>query len=226
MKLKIELVAAVLLLFIGVAASLLGANMMVSKELVQGKKIVIDAGHGGEDPGKVAADGTLEKDLNLEIALKLGEYLEKQGFAVYYTRQTDIGLYQEQDTNKKMVDLKKRCQIIENVAPDLVISIHQNSYSSSSAHGAQTFYYTTSEQGKLLGESIQTGLITYADHSNTREAKANDSYYILKRTSCPIVIVECGFLSNEEECAQLQKQKYQNKLIEGIYQGLLSYYQK
>jgi N-acetylmuramoyl-L-alanine amidase len=223
MKIKMGLFLAVILLLGAGAAGLLGADIAVGQELVNNRKVVIDAGHGGEDPGKVAADGTLEKDINLEISLKLGEYLKEKGFDVYYTRQTDMGLYREDDSNKKAADLKKRCQIMENASPDLVISIHQNSYESTSVQGAQVFYYTTSEKGKKLGEAIQSGLITYADNSNKRQAKGNDTYYILKKTSCPIVIVECGFLSNPTECSRLQEEKYQECIVRGIYHGILSY---
>lgn len=225
MKRKMEIGMAVFLLLSSVMVSFWGTNIVVSKNLIRDRKIVIDPGHGGQDPGKVAADGTLEKDINLEIALRLGKYLEEQGFQVYYTRQSDIGLYQESDSNKKMVDLKKRCQMIENINPDLVVSIHQNSYGDASVHGAQVFYYATSEEGKALGEGIQAGIVTYTDTLNKRKAKGNDSYYILKKTPTPIVIVECGFLSNAEECKKLGSEKYQKKLVEGIYQGILSYYQ-
>ncbi len=225
MKRKIEIGTTVFLLLASVIVSFWGTNAVVSKKLVKDRKIMIDPGHGGNDPGKVAADGTLEKDLNLQIAVRLGEYLKNKGFEVYYTRQSDDGLYQEDDRNKKMSDLKKRCRMIENIRPDLVVSIHQNSYGDPDVHGAQVFYYTTSEEGKALGEGIQAGIVTYADPANKRKAKGNDSYYILKKTPCPIVIVECGFLSSTAECGKLRSEKYQKKLVEGIYQGILCYYQ-
>lgn len=186
-------------------------------------KVVIDPGHGGSDPGKVAGDGTLEKDLNLQIAKRLGTYLEKKGMQVYFTRESDCSLCQETAGSKKAKDLQKRCQIVENIQPDVTISIHQNSYTDSSVHGAQVFYYETSEKSRLLGEAIQQKLVTVADPSNHREAKANTSYYILRKTVSPTVIVECGFLSNPEESQKLSQEKYQEKLVESIYQGILDY---
>ncbi len=186
-------------------------------------RVLIDAGHGGDDPGKVSKNGILEKDVNLIIAKTLGEYLKEKGMEVYYTREHDGGLYHENSTNKKVEDLKKRCQIVENIKPDFMISIHQNSFPQESVKGAQVFYYGTSKESQALGEALQQGLVEIADQKNHRKAKANKSYYILKKTSCPSVIVECGFLSNAEECKKLTSEKYQKKLVEGIYRGILLY---
>ncbi|MDD6193515.1 MAG: N-acetylmuramoyl-L-alanine amidase, partial [Lachnospiraceae bacterium] len=129
-------------------------------------------------------------------------------------------------TNKKIYDMQKRCEIVENVKPDFMISIHQNSFSDGQVHGAQVFYYATSEESRALGEALQQALVTHVDPANHRKAKANESYYILKKTKCPSVIVECGFLSNEEECEKLKTDSYQKKLVEGIYQGILIYLQE
>lgn len=123
---------------------------------------------------------------------------------VYYIRQKDMGLYSPGSTSKKSEDLKKRCEIIEDIDPDITISIHQNSYQESYVKGAQVFYYSQSVQGKALAEALQENLRKYADRENTRKAKANDSYYILKNTVSPTVIVECGFLSNPKEAEKLQ----------------------
>lgn len=226
MKRKIEIWMAIFFIFSSLFVSLFSTNVVMSKKIVTGRKIVIDPGHGGGDPGKVAKDGTLEKDVNLEIALLLGEYLKKQGIEVYYTRESDMGLYHEDDKNKKMADLTKRCQLINNIKPDLVISIHQNSYENPSVHGAQVFYYHDSENGQKLAECIQNSIIQTADGSNKRKAKANNTYYILKNTAYPLVIIECGFLSNSEECRKLCDKKYQEKLVEGMYQGIVAYFQK
>ncbi len=170
--------------------------------------VVIDAGHGGRDGGKVSVDGvTYEKDINLEIAYKLKTYLEAQGILVVMTRETDEGLYTENDSNKKAADLKRRIELINQVRPDLVISIHQNSYHEPEIHGAQVFYYTTSESGKELAQIIQAQLCVALDPDNHRQAKANDTYYMLKKTDATIVIVECGFLSNPEEAALLKSEE-------------------
>lgn len=225
MKQKIEICMAVLFIAVSVLVSVWSVRTVTSKQIAAQTKVVIDAGHGGDDPGKVAADGTKEKDINLEIGLRLGEYLKEQGMSVHYTRQTDRGLYSEGESATKAADLQKRCRIVENIQPDITISIHQNSYSDSSISGAQVFYYTTSEESKRLGEAIQEQLVRCVDPTNHRKAKADDSYYILKKTVSPTVIVECGFLSNEKECEKLQQSAYQKKLVEGIYQGILQYRQ-
>lgn len=185
--------------------------------------IVIDSGHGGADPGKIAADGTLEKDLNLAIALKLQKYLEASDINVVMTRTTDTGLYDENSSSKKAQDMKNRVSLMEECNADLVVSIHQNSYSDKSIHGAQVFYYTTSADGKHLAETLQEALVTGLDPNNHRKAKANDNYYLLKKTSRPIVIVECGFLSNPEEAALLKSDGYQDEVAWVLHLGILKY---
>ena len=187
--------------------------------------VVIDSGHGGNDPGKIGVDGSLEKDLNLTIARKLKYYLETSGVQVIMTRDSDTGLYKETDSHKKTADLKARCQLINDTAPALTISIHQNSYSDAGISGAQVFYYSTSEKSRLLAEQLQEKLISMVDPTNHRAAKANDSYYMLRKTVSPTVIVECGFLSNEKECKKLQEEKYQDKIVEAIYQGIVTFAQ-
>lgn len=152
--------------------------------------VVIDAGHGGFDPGKVGINGALEKDVNLSIARMVKKFLETDDIEVVMTRETDAGLYEESDSNKKVQDMKNRIQIIEEAAPIVTVSIHQNSYHEEYVHGAQVFYYTNSTGGKELAGFLQKRLVEDIDPSNTRVEKANDSYYLLKKTSSPIVIVE------------------------------------
>lgn len=185
--------------------------------------VVIDAGHGGADPGKVSAGGALEKDINLEIAIKLQQFLEQEDVEVVLTRDSDAGLYDENASNKKVQDMKRRVELIESTRPVVTVSIHQNSYHEEYVHGAQTFYYANSEQSKELAEKIQQVLLNTIDRNNTRVAKANDSYYLLKKTSFPIVIVECGFLSNREEAQKLESDYYQEKLAWAIHMGILQY---
>ena len=110
--------------------------------------VCVDPGHGGTDPGKVGINGQLEKDINLAIAKKLKTYLEASDVTVVLTRDKDMGLYSSGDAHKKMADMRKRCQLIEEVKPDLVISIHQNSYHEEAIRGGQVFYYKTSVRGK------------------------------------------------------------------------------
>ncbi len=184
--------------------------------------IVIDAGHGGADPGKVGVNQALEKDVNLEIAKKLKVFLEASDYRVVMTREGEGGLYDEGASNKKVQDMKRRMDIIEQAEPLLVVSIHQNSYHEEYVKGAQVFYYTTSEKSKVLAEQIQTQLQTL-DMENTRKAKGNDSYYLLKKTEKPIVIVECGFLSNYGEAEKLITPLYQEKLAFQIHMGIEKY---
>ena len=192
--------------------------------------IVLDAGHGGRDPGKVGVDGQLEKDINLEIVMKLKEALEKDtelGVKVVLTRSDDMGHYDKDTANKKSADMKKRCEIIEDASPDFVVSIHQNSYHSSSVKGAQVFYYKKSDKGKLLANKIQTQLVASLSEGNKgRVEKANDNYYLIMNVKCPAVIVECGFLSNEEEAKLLEDDEYQKKITKAIVDGIRDYLQE
>lgn len=188
------------------------------------KVIVVDAGHGGNDPGKVSGNNVLEKDVNLQIATKLANELENAGFKVIMTRTEDNGLYKEDDVNKKAADLRARCEIAEEENADLLISIHQNSFSDSNVRGGQAFYYTHSVKGKKMASFIQEHLKS-ADKDNTREAKANDSYYLLIHTPCICVIVECGFLSNAAEAELLVSDEYQNRLADSITDGVKEYFE-
>lgn len=184
--------------------------------------VVIDPGHGGRDPGKEGVNGVLEKDINLAIALYLKECYEREGINVILTRTEDVGLYEEDDNNKKSSDMKKRCEIVENAKPDIVISIHQNSYIDEAVNGAQVFHYEGSENGRILATYIQNrlGLI---EGMNKRPVKANNEYYILRNTSFPTVIVECGFLSNKMEAGLLCDEVYQQSVANAIFMGTLDF---
>ena len=222
MRKKIEL--AVLLLFLAVLV-LLSKNLeeMVSSGRVTGRNpcIVLDSGHGGEDPGKIGVNQAKEKDVNLKIAKKTKERLEKKGWKVVMTREKDVMLGDPAAGNKKIHDMKARVERINKTMPQAAVSIHQNSYQDAQIHGAQVFYYSHSEEGKRMAEVMQKALLK-ADEENTRQAKANDTYYLLKRTEVPTIIVECGFLSNPEEAAKLVSPKYQEKLAEAIAEGILA----
>lgn len=185
--------------------------------------VVIDAGHGGDDPGKIGINGSKEKDINLEIAKLLQGYLEAEGIKVVMTRETDEGLYDRDAGNKKVRDMKKRIAIIDETNPRVTVSIHQNSFPEEYVHGAQVFYYSQSSQGKLLAEYIQGSLKKLVDPENKRQTKANDSYYLLKKTGVPIVIVECGFLSNSEEAAKLGDEDYRDRIAWAVHMGILQY---
>ena len=185
--------------------------------------VIIDAGHGGDDPGKIGVDGVQEKDLNLKMALALRDLLEQQDVEVLMTREDAGGLYDERTSNKKVQDMRRRCELINREKPACVVSIHQNSYHEESIHGAQVFYYKTSKESGELAKILQKELARVVEPTNHRQAKANDTYYLLKRTEAPTVIVECGFLSNWDECAKLQNEEYQAKLVWAIQMGVLKY---
>jgi N-acetylmuramoyl-L-alanine amidase len=178
--------------------------------------VVIDVGHGGWDPGKVSADGILEKDVNLQIAEKLQAALEAKGCRVVLTRTEDTALGSSDGESSKTADMRERIAIMDQVAPDYMISIHQNSYSDPDVRGAQVFYYSTSSVSQSLAETIQSHLIQEVDSENRRQPKPGNDYYILKNSSCPAVIVECGFLSCPEEAAKLTDGSYQEKLAAAI----------
>ena len=125
-----------------------------------------------------------------------------------------------------MSDMKKRCQIIEEAKPDLVVSIHQNSYHENSIFGGQVFYYKTSQKGKVLAQILQKRFDYVLGSANRRQAKANDNYYLLLHVKEPIVIVECGFLSNPSEAANLQTEEYQDRMAWTIHMGIMEYLNK
>jgi N-acetylmuramoyl-L-alanine amidase len=187
-----------------------------------GRKVVIDAGHGGDDPGKIGVNGTLEKEVNLAIAKKVKSYLEERGVEVIMTREDGESLSESEDENKKLADMQARCALIHEEAPVFAVSIHQNSYTQESVKGPQVFYYTQSEQGKALASCIQDAMNEKLGIERPRQIKANDTYYLLKRTDRPTVIVECGFLSNEEEEELLVTENYQQQVAEAVGAGIFS----
>ena len=187
------------------------------------KVIVIDPGHGGFDPGKVGVNEVLEKDINLKISLLLKDVLESEGYEVILTRKEDCGLYASTDSNKKRADMQKRVEIINSSNAVLAVSIHQNSFEQESSKGAQVFYHQESEKGKVLGETLHETIKSVIADGNHRVAKANDSYYMLRKTQCPLVIVECGFLSNQAEAKLLTEDEYQKKMAGAIRDGIKKY---
>lgn len=225
-KRVIELVMAGVMLTIISLIAMHNGYISVSGKSNKEIVIVIDPGHGGRDPGKVGKNNTLEKELNLEIAIKLQKLFKKDDIKVILTRDGDYGLYNESDSNKKSVDMRKRCEIINDSQAVLAISIHQNSYRSEGVKGAQVFFYSKSDEGKILAGNIQKKLIEIADPDNGRIEKANDNYFMLLNTDCPSVIVECGFLTNKEECALLSDDIYQDKIALAIYKGVMEYLDK
>lgn len=211
---------------------LIAGALALSREVVQvvsrnqraAKTIVVDAGHGGSDPGMVTEE-LKEKDLNLTIAKMLRTYLEKEGFYVEMTRTEDKGLYQEGSRNQKAQDMQNRVAFIAEKTPLLTVSIHQNSYPDPSVKGPQVFYYADSAEGEKLAGCIQSQMNEKLEAENPREAKGNTSYYLLKKSSGVLNIIECGFMTNPQEAASLQEKGYQQKVVEAIGLGITDYLQ-
>lgn len=203
MRKKIELIL-VMLTLAGLVMVSKKLEKYVNSDKVEKKEytVVLDAGHGSSDSGKVGINGVLEKDINLSISKKTKKYLEEKGIRVVMTRDKDESLAEGENGNRKVQDMKARVKRINDTKPDLAVSIHQNSYHEESIHGAQVFYYEHSESGEKDARILQEALLA-VDPDNTRQVKANTTYYLLKRTEVPILIVECGFLSNQEEAEKL-----------------------
>lgn len=188
--------------------------------------IVLDAGHGGRDPGVSGASGIDEKTLNLIYAKKLETLLVQAGYRVVQTRDSEEGLYDEDASNKKAQDMQRRCAVIEEEQPLLTVSIHQNSYpQDASVCGPQVFYYEHSAEGEKLAACIQNSLNEQLEPPRKLTSKSNSTYYILKRSASTTVIVECGFLTNPEEETKLQDETYQDRAASAICDGILEYLQ-
>ena len=222
MRKKIELIL-VMLTLAGLVMVSKKLEKYVNSDKVEKKEytVVLDAGHGSSDSGKVGINGVLEKDINLSISKKTKKYLEEKGIRVVMTRDKDESLAVGENGNRKVQDMKARVKRINDTKPDLAVSIHQNSYHEESIHGAQVFYYEHSESGEKDARILQEALLA-VDPDNTRQVKANTTYYLLKRTEVPILIVECGFLSNQEEAEKLASEDYQKEIAKAIANGIES----
>jgi len=187
-----------------------------------GYTIVIDPGHGGIDPGCIGRKTKVtEASLNLKIAKKLENLLVSSGFNVMLTRNNENGLYGIYDSDYKLRDMKERKRIIEENKPDAIVSIHMNSFLSTSSRGAQVFFEENNEKSKVLACLMQELLKENIDSSN-HEASIGD-YYILHCTKYPSVLVECGYLSNAEDESLLTTDSHQEKIAYNIYAGIIAY---
>lgn len=222
-RMKKKIIAGVL----GVGLLIVAVFCVESRETLKQTKeqwiVAIDPGHGGFDPGKVGISGSLEKDINLAISFKVRKKLEKKGVQVVMTRTTDDAICNPEDRNKKMTDMRNRVEIINASNAAIAVSIHQNSFTDNSSKGAQVFYYTGSKEGEKLAKILQNQIRETVGDNNRRMEKANSDYYVLRKVNCPIVIVECGFLSNPGEEALLGEEDYQEKMAQGITEGILQF---
>ena len=227
-KYRIELTMACLLLVCFYLLSRQAAVISVNQtergtQKAASPLILVDAGHGGSDPGMIGVGGLEEKGINLSISLLLRDTLEKSGYSVIMTREEDKGLYDSSAANKKAQDMQRRIAIIREYMPVLSVSIHQNSYHDAGVHGPQVFYYESSVEGKKLAEAVQSSLNDLLEVDRPRKVKGNTSYYLLKRSSGTLVIVECGFLTNPEEAQKLQTKVYQEKVAAAVSEGIRTY---
>lgn len=190
------------------------------------KVVVIDAGHGGIDGGCVAENGAYEKDINLSIAKNLGTLLSFEGYEVVYTRSEDISIYDEGVTgirNQKISDMENRLEIIQSYPGSVFLSIHQNQFTRSEYFGGQMFY-TTNHKGNFRLATIMQERFAELQPGNDREIKLIDnSLYLFKDTKQPALLIECGFLSNPNDAANLSSAEYQKKVAFTIYKGLTEY---
>lgn len=191
------------------------------------KTVIIDAGHGGFDGGASAADGTVEKDINLQIALKTAYILRLNGFEVIMTRDSDTGTEDDESeaiAKRKKSDLSNRLQMMKDYPDAIYVSIHLNKFTTSAANGAQVFYTKNYKEARDLAQSVQQSIVTLIQPENTRVVKqGTDSTYLLKNAAVPTIIVECGFLSNKAELEKLKNDDYQSQMALAIVGGIMDY---
>ena len=202
----------------------------VSSIPISNHVIILDAGHGTPDGGAVSNDGlTIESELNLEIVLKLQKLLESSGCTVILTRSDENGIY-ESDANtirkQKISDMKNRVLIANNSNAELFVSIHMNKLEQIQYSGWQTFYKNNDSTSKDIAQTIQLSLNHFMKKENKREIKSISGIYLTKHVEIPLVLIECGFLSNIEETQLLKNETYQNELAWSIYMGLMDYFKE
>ena len=222
-NLKTIVAGFLLLLFSFLISQTMVQITMANSKVRLNYTIVLDAGHGGVDGGAVGSLNVSEAEINLKVVNYLKDLLSGFGFKVVLTRSNSGGLYSLSAKNKKVSDMENRKKIIEKTNPNMVVSVHMNSFVSSTERGAQTFYNKECEQGKVLAELIQQEFV-----KNLTNARQNCSFadlFILNCVLAPAVVVEGGFLSNAEEEKLLVTSEYQQKIAYAIFCGILKYFE-
>ena len=233
-KFSVALLSIALILIITLAVTVSAVGKVYGSELFltagtdinNEKIIIIDAGHGGEDSGAVAKDGTLEKDIALKVAFAVGKAFSDKGYAVVYTRTEDKLLYEPEENIKgirKISDLKNRCKLAELYPEAVFVSIHMNSFGDSKYSGLQVYYSNGNEHSYNLASKIQTSVKTTLQENNNRLIKSGEGIYILENVTSPAVLIECGFMTNFEECEKLSKKEYRKQLSLAIVCGIIEY---
>ncbi len=191
------------------------------------KTIIIDAGHGGFDGGASASDGTVEKDINLQISQKVCAMLRLNGYNVIMTRDSDTGTEDDESqaiAKRKKSDLVNRLQVMKDNPDAVFVSVHLNKFTTSAANGAQVFYTKNYKEAYTLAQSVQQSITSLIQPENMRVVKqGTDSTYLLKNAAVPAIIVECGFLSNKSELEKLKSDDYQSQMAFAICVGIINF---
>ena len=215
--------AALSALFVAVACLQTGQNRPA--DVLPQPHILLDAGHGGFDGGTVASDGTVEKDINLEVTTDLSVVLRLLGYRVAMTRTADEALEDDPSLTvrqRKRADMAARLALYEQAT--LVVGIHQNHFPDASCKGTQVFYSANHPDGVLLAEHIRQAVVSRLQPDNHRACKAGSAdILLLHKTTVPAVLVECGFLSNPEELSLLKSDGYRRRLALSVAAGILQY---
>jgi len=222
-KNNLMLIAILLLIIIATSALINYSIKALSPPL--NRVIVLDAGHGGMDLGvEGVISGSAESDINLSITKKLEKLLVENNFEVVLTRKDENGLYGDKSPGFKMRDMKERKRIIDNASADLIVSIHCNKYPMTTVRGAQVFFEATNKSSKDFAKITQNNInILNREHTGRNLSALPGEYYILKCSSLPCAIVECGFLSNPQDDALLNNNEHQNKIAYAIFSGIIGY---
>lgn len=222
MKAVIKLFVSVIIIVLFIVILTLSFNheREISKNYISSKNtVVIDAGHGGKDVGAIGVDGSKEKDINLNISLDLYDYFMVCGIDSVLTRDSDFQTYFVEEERTKQ-DIYNRMDIVNSTPNSVLISIHQNHFSDEREHGTQIWYSTNNDNSKVLADGILASVKLFLQPNNKRENKpSDDSYYLLYKAKSPSIMVECGFISNNEENKLLQDTEYQKDIAYSIFIG-------
>lgn len=190
------------------------------------RTVIIDPGHGGEDCGAIGVNGVYEKDLNMQLSEEIAEQLKERGYTVIFTRTEDRLLYTEEENIKglkKISDLKNRCKKANEYPGAMFISIHMNSYFAPKYHGLQVYYAPGDSESCALAGKIQANVRSRLQTDNTRQTKSGKGIYVLENTEPLSVLIECGFITNSDECEKLSQKEYQKQLSFAIVCGIIEY---
>ena len=226
---KKSLISLFLCALVVLSSLLITEIQIASTEIISNENspvIIIDAGHGGEDGGAVGVDGTFEKDINLQIALKVNDILTLFGYTTHLIRNTDTAIHTTGDTirERKISDIHNRTNTMNLYDNCIYLSIHQNKYGDSGIWGTQTFYSANCDESREIAQLIQNAVKSQLQPDNKRQIKKSGTdIYVLYNATKPAIMVECGFVSNPSELNQLKDNTYQNNMALSIATGILNY---